>query len=41
MMNDDDDDDDDDDDEEKRFFDFAETWHNCRRRYIKFPNFRK
>ena len=24
----------------KSFFDFAETWHTCRPRYIKFPNFR-
>ena len=25
----------------KSFFDFAETWHTCRPKYIKFRNFRK
>ena len=25
----------------KRFFDFPETWHTCRLRWIKFRNFRK
>ena len=25
----------------KSFFDFAETWHTCRPKYINLPNFRK